>query len=97
MQSCHQQALDSVQGTEQASSSLKAIDASNQGISDMASQIASAVEQQNMVSVEVSGNTDKIRSVADILSQQAEESRKRVAHLRDRVEELRKLTDQFRV
>ncbi|SFX55544.1 methyl-accepting chemotaxis protein [Marinospirillum alkaliphilum] len=97
MQACHQQAGSSVEDSVRAAERLKMIDQANTHISDMAVQIASAVEEQNAVTSEISGNTEKIRTASDQLAEQAEAGRRRSEQLRAAVTGLRNLTDSFKV
>jgi len=92
-----EQALNSVANAEQAAERLQMIDGASRNISDMAVQIASAVEQQNAVTTEISGNTEQIKQVADTLAEQAHITRERTADLNQVVGSLKKLTDNFKV
>lgn len=97
MKVCHQQTELSVEGSRQAAEHLQLIDEVNGGIRDMAIQIASAVEEQNTVTSEMSGNAESIREVSDQLTGQSEVSRERAESLRIVVDSLQKLMRSFRV
>lgn len=97
MQSSASMAHDSVGHATEAADRLRQIDEANTTIRDMAVQIASAVEEQNAVTAEISGNTDQIRTVAETLSGQADTAQRRAQELSDVAHALKELTDRFKV
>lgn len=97
MQASEKMAHDSVSHATEAADQLRLIDQTNATIRDMAIQIASAVEEQNAVTAEISGNTDQIRTLAETLSEQADISQRRAQELSDVADALKALTDRFKV
>lgn len=97
MEVCHQQAGRSVEGSRKAAERLDLIDQANTHISDMAAQIASAVEEQNAVTSEMSNNAHSIQGVAEQMLGQAEQSQQRAEELHQAVNELRKLVASFKL
>ena len=97
MTSSLDQAYENADRAEQAASRLQLIDKASCDISDMAVQIASAVEEQNAVTTEISGNTERIKLLADNLADQADISRGRSRELSDMANTLKSLTDRFKV
>lgn len=97
MNSSESMAHESVDNAGQAADRLRQIDESNTRIRDMAAQIASAVEEQNAVTSEMSGNTEQIREVSEALAAQAENGRQRAQELSQVANALKALTDRFRV
>lgn len=96
MKSSESMAHESVEKAVQAADRLRQIDESNTHIRDMAVQIASAVEEQNAVSSEMSGNTEQIRTVSEALATQARDGRERATELSEVATALKELTDRFR-
>ncbi|ODC02850.1 hypothetical protein BFW38_04065 [Terasakiispira papahanaumokuakeensis] len=97
MTSSEAMAHESVDNAAQAAERLRQIDEFNTRIRDMAAQIASAVEEQNAVTSEMSGNTEQIREVSEALATQAESGRQRAQELSQVANALKALTDRFRV
>ncbi|WP_162301310.1 methyl-accepting chemotaxis protein [Nitrincola tibetensis] len=97
MTSSLDQAYENADRAAQAASRLQLIDKASCDISDMAVQIASAVEEQNAVTTEISGNTERIKLLADNLADQADISRGRSRELSDMANTLKSLTDRFKV
>lgn len=97
MQRCHDQANETVNGIIHATERLDIIDKTNRHISDMAMQIASAVEEQNAVTSEISGNTEKIKNVCEELLQQAEDAQARSAKLHHIIVTMPKLSNTLRL
>ncbi|MFT6985121.1 MAG: methyl-accepting chemotaxis protein [Psychromonas sp.] len=64
-------AQGTVDDAQQAAQSLAKIKESVQGISDMATQIATASEEQNQVTSEITRNTTSIKDVTDKLTEDA--------------------------
>jgi|GEM_PF-6316262 len=82
---------------ESAEQQLQTIDEASGTISEMAIQIASAVEEQNAVTTEISSNTEQIKILADSLTDQAGETGNRAADLRQVANSLHQLSDRFKV
>lgn len=72
---------DSVNDATEASLSLEQIQKAVQSISDMSMQIASAAEEQNLVTNDISKNTGSIRTIADKLAEESHESASSAAEL----------------
>jgi len=90
MQSGQSIANDSVQEAVSAAESLVAIQESVQRISDMSLQIASAAEEQNIVTTDISNNSHSIKEIANNLAVESQESAKgaeSLAKLAHRLEE----------
>ena len=73
MQQSRNQAEQSVQDADAASSALGEITAAIEVISDMSTQIATAAEEQHKVTDEITRNVHEIKELADQLTQDAEE------------------------
>ncbi|MFB2687471.1 methyl-accepting chemotaxis protein [Shewanella mangrovisoli] len=71
MENSHQMAETSVEDAEIASASLEQINGAISHISDMASQIATAAEEQTSVTAEINRNTEAIREVSFGLSNES--------------------------
>ena len=91
------QARINVESAEQAEQQLQTIDQASGTISEMAIQIASAVEEQNAVTTEISSNTEQIKVLADRLTDQAGETGSRAANLKQVANSLHQLSDRFKV
>lgn len=90
MQSGQSIANDSVQEAVSAAESLVAIQESVQRISDMSLQIASAAEEQNIVTTDISNNSHSIKEIANNLAVESQESAKgaeSLAELANKLEE----------
>lgn len=90
-------AHDSVEHAKEATERLTQIDHANTTIRDMAVQIASAVEQQNAVTSEISGNAEQIKVVSETLSEQAYSAQQRAHELSQVALSLKELTGRFKV
>ncbi|ODC02849.1 hypothetical protein BFW38_04060 [Terasakiispira papahanaumokuakeensis] len=97
MQASEAMAHDSVEHAKEAAQRLTQIDEANTTIRDMAVQIASAVEEQNAVTSEISGNAEQIKVVSETLSEQAHVAQQRAQALSQVSLSLKELTDRFRV
>ncbi|EPF7650325.1 methyl-accepting chemotaxis protein [Vibrio vulnificus] len=71
MKQSHQLAETSVADVNLTGESLTAIGEAIQTISDMATQIASAAEEQSLVTADINGNTESVREVSDRLAHDA--------------------------
>lgn len=71
MKSSEKLALSTVSESDLVAESFNEINVSIQKISDMSTQIATAVEQQTAVTGEISENVNNINNVSDILSENA--------------------------
>lgn len=97
MQASEAMAHDSVEHAKEAAQRLTQIDDANTTIRDMAVQIASAVEEQNAVTSEISGNAEQIKVVSETLSEQAYSAQQRAQELSEVALSLKGLTGRFKV
>ncbi|UTV30229.1 methyl-accepting chemotaxis protein [Photobacterium atrarenae] len=74
MSDSHHLAETSVQDVDAAGTSINSIAREINVISDMATQIASAAEEQSSVTAEISRNTEGVQEVANQLAQEAQEA-----------------------
>ncbi|NMS48454.1 methyl-accepting chemotaxis protein, partial [Vibrio parahaemolyticus] len=81
MKQSHELAATSVDDVNLTGESLTAIGEAIQTISDMATQIASAAEEQASVTTEITRNTEGIRDVSNELSVEAHQAAEQAAHL----------------
>lgn len=72
MTESHKLVETSVQDVNHTGESLHAISEAIQMISDMATQIASAAEEQSLVTADINGNTESVREVSDQLASDAQ-------------------------
>lgn len=97
MSKSQEQTKVNVESAEKAEQQLMDIDQASSTISDMAIQIASAVEEQNAVTTEISSNTEQIKVLADNLTEQTRETRDRTDQLKGIASALHQLADRFKV
>ncbi|MGY3858624.1 methyl-accepting chemotaxis protein [Aeromonas intestinalis] len=97
MESSRQLAGTSVEDAEAANRSLGQINEAIGTISDMATQIAAAAEEQTSVTGEISRNTENIRHVSQELAEQAREEAKQAATLKGLTERLEQEIGRFRL
>ncbi|OLQ74168.1 chemotaxis protein [Photobacterium proteolyticum] len=81
METSSQLAQCSVEDADQATAALEQINDSVAMISDMATQIATAAEEQTHVTDEITQNTTTIKDVTDQLANDASEARQQAEHL----------------
>ncbi|WNJ95039.1 methyl-accepting chemotaxis protein [Vibrio ruber] len=72
MQASHHLVENSVQDFNHTGDKLQRISESITMISDMATQIASAAEEQSLVTADINGNTESIREVSDQMTHEAQ-------------------------
>ncbi|ELR65539.1 Methyl-accepting chemotaxis protein [Photobacterium marinum] len=90
MSDSHQLAETSVQDVDAAGVSISNIANEINVISDMATQIASAAEEQSSVTAEISRNTEGVQEVANQLATEAQEAAQQadgLKHLADQLEQ----------
>ncbi|WP_434664643.1 methyl-accepting chemotaxis protein [Aeromonas sp. NJAU223] len=97
MESSRQLAGTSVEDAEAANLSLGQINEAIGAISDMATQIAAAAEEQTSVTGEISRNTENIRHVSQELAEQAREEAHQAASLKALTERLEQEIGRFRL
>ncbi|QSX33022.1 methyl-accepting chemotaxis protein [Shewanella avicenniae] len=93
----HHMAETSVQDAESASSSLEQINNAIHHISEMASQIATAAEEQTSVTSEISRNSESIREVSMTLSDESVVATEKAQQLSSLAESLQKEVGRFRL
>ncbi|MGY3868975.1 methyl-accepting chemotaxis protein [Aeromonas crassostreae] len=97
METSRQLAGTSVEDAEAANLSLARINEAIGSISDMATQIAAAAEEQTSVTGEISRNTENIRHVSQELAEQAREEAAQAAELKSLTERLEQEVGRFRL
>lgn len=81
MNLCHNLAVQSVDDTSNAAESFKDIKKSTEEINNMAAQIATAAEEQAVVSKEVDANTESIKVISEQLSDDSIKGAKQASYL----------------
>jgi len=97
MDTSRQLAGTSVEDAESANLSLARINEAIGSISDMATQIAAAAEEQTSVTGEISRNTENIRHVSQELAQQASAEAAQATELKALTERLEQEVGRFRL
>ncbi|MBO2900505.1 methyl-accepting chemotaxis protein [Aeromonas dhakensis] len=97
METSRQLAGTSVEDAESANQSLARINEAIGSISDMATQIAAAAEEQTSVTSEISRNTENIRHVSQELAEQANQEAAQAAELKGLTERLEQEIGRFRL
>ncbi|WP_323938844.1 methyl-accepting chemotaxis protein [Aeromonas hydrophila] len=97
METSRQLAGTSVEDAESANMSLGQINEAIGAISDMATQIAAAAEEQTSVTSEISRNTENIRHVSQELAEQANQEAVQAAELKGLTERLEQEIGRFRL
>ncbi|AUZ77136.1 MULTISPECIES: methyl-accepting chemotaxis protein [Aeromonas] len=97
METSRQLAGTSVEDAESANLSLGQINEAIGAISDMATQIAAAAEEQTSVTSEISRNTENIRHVSQELAGQANQEAAQAAELKGLTERLEQEIGRFRL
>ncbi|WED76509.1 methyl-accepting chemotaxis protein [Aeromonas allosaccharophila] len=97
METSRQLAGTSVEDAEAANQSLGRINEAIGSISDMATQIAAAAEEQTSVTGEISRNTENIRHVSQELAEQAGNEAAQAAELKSLTERLEQEIGRFRL
>ncbi|MCE2594508.1 methyl-accepting chemotaxis protein [Motilimonas cestriensis] len=97
MNDSHQLAGTSVDDANAAMASLTQIHSAVERISDMATQIASAAEEQASVTSEITRNTEGIRDVSNDLAQEAQEAASQATQLSELSHELEQEISRFKL
>ena len=97
MDASQQQGSDSVEQAAGAGDLLQSITQDVQTISDMSTQIATAIEEQSMVAAEVNKNVVIIRDIADETANATEENSAATQDVRQRAETLHEAVSLFKV
>ncbi|MDX1302760.1 methyl-accepting chemotaxis protein [Photobacterium sp.] len=87
----------SVDDANAASASLSQINSAVTNISDMATQIASAAEEQSSVTAEITRNTEGVRDVSNELAIEADEAAQQAAELSNLSHELQQEISRFKL
>lgn len=97
MTESHKLVETSVSDVNQTGESLQAISEAIQLISDMATQIASAAEEQSLVTADINGNTESVREVSDALASEAQDAVQQAKELHNLAQELDQEISRFRL
>ncbi|MBJ3909410.1 hypothetical protein JGD37_25855, partial [Salmonella enterica subsp. enterica serovar Agona] len=97
MKQSHELAATSVDDVNLTGESLTAIGEAIQTISDMATQIASAAEEQSLVTADINGNTESVREVSDRLAVDALDAVEQAKRLHALAGDLDKEISRFRL
>ncbi|MCW8332130.1 methyl-accepting chemotaxis protein [Photobacterium sp. SDRW27] len=97
MEDSRRLAETSVDDANAASASLSQINNAVTNISDMATQIASAAEEQSSVTSEITRNSESIRDVSNELAVEADEAAKQAAELSHLSHELQQEISRFKL
>ncbi|MBE4591026.1 methyl-accepting chemotaxis protein [Vibrio navarrensis] len=97
MKQSHELAATSVEDVNLTGESLTAIGDAIQTISDMATQIASAAEEQSLVTADINGNTESVREVSDRLAVDALDAVEQAKRLHALAGDLDKEISRFRL
>ncbi|ENQ5770382.1 methyl-accepting chemotaxis protein [Vibrio fluvialis] len=97
MTESHKLVETSVSDVNQTGESLRAISEAIQLISDMATQIASAAEEQSLVTADINGNTESVREVSDALASDAQDAVQQAKELHNLAQELDQEISRFRL
>ncbi|WP_299022411.1 methyl-accepting chemotaxis protein [uncultured Photobacterium sp.] len=97
MEDSRRLAETSVDDANAASASLSQINSAVTNISDMATQIASAAEEQSSVTSEITRSTEGIRDVSNDLAVEADEAAKQAADLSNLSHELQQEISRFKL
>ncbi|CAG9297430.1 methyl-accepting chemotaxis protein [Celerinatantimonas diazotrophica] len=88
MNQCHNLAIQSVEDTSNAADSFKEIKKYTEAINNMAAQIATAAEEQAVVSREINANTESIKVISERLNEDSEEGSMQAKHLNEMSQKL---------
>ncbi|PSW13952.1 methyl-accepting chemotaxis protein [Photobacterium sanctipauli] len=97
MEDSRRLAETSVDDANAASASLSQINSAVTNISDMATQIASAAEEQSSVTSEITRNTEGIRDVSNELASEASEAAQQAAELSELSHQLHQEISRFKL
>ncbi|MFP8966188.1 methyl-accepting chemotaxis protein [Pokkaliibacter sp. CJK22405] len=97
MEKGHRLAQTSVADADEAHQRLTQMTASIASIADMATQIASAAEEQTSVTNEINRNTEAIRGVASEMARESEFAAEQAVRLHDLASEVQSEVEQFKL
>ncbi len=97
MTQSHDMAKTSVHDVDMAGESLAQIREAIQMISDMATQIASAAEEQSLVTAEINANTESVREVSDVMALDATDAVSQADQLSHLASDLKQELSRFKL
>ncbi|WP_422636386.1 methyl-accepting chemotaxis protein [Vibrio cyclitrophicus] len=97
MTQSHDMAKTSVHDVDMAGESLAQIREAIQMISDMATQIASAAEEQSLVTAEINANTESVREVSDVMALDASDAVSQADQLSHLANDLKQELSRFKL
>ena len=97
MTESHKLVETSVTDVNETGESLHAISSAIQLISDMATQIASAAEEQSLVTADINTNTEAVREVSDQLASDAQDAVQQAKELHSLASQLEKEISRFKL
>ena len=97
MTESHKLVETSVSDVNETGESLHAISEAIQLISDMATQIASAAEEQSLVTADINTNTESVREVSDQLASDAQDAVQQAKELHGLANQLEKEISRFKL
>ncbi|CDU07818.1 Methyl-accepting chemotaxis protein [Vibrio coralliirubri] len=97
MTQSHDMAKTSVHDVDMAGESLAQIREAIQMISDMATQIASAAEEQSLVTAEINANTESVREVSDVMALDATDAVSQADQLSHLANDLKQELSRFKL
>lgn len=97
MNQSHDMARTSVNDVNLAGESLEQIREAIQVISDMATQIASAAEEQSLVTAEINTNTESVREVSDVMAVDASDAVVQADQLNQLANDLKQELSRFKL
>ncbi|NRA15900.1 MAG: methyl-accepting chemotaxis protein [Oceanospirillaceae bacterium] len=97
MGGCHELASTSVSDAEKAAQSFSDINVAIKNISNMATQIATAAEEQTFVTEEINRNTHSINDVSVLFLEEAEKGIEEASELQDQAQKIEVLIGHFRL
>lgn len=97
MSGCHKLADNSVSDTVKTNDALNKIDQSIQTINQLAAQIATAAEEQNVVTKEINSNTESVRQISSVLREEAIQGVSEAKTLADMSENLSGQVNKFKL
>ena len=97
MTESHKLVETSVADVNETGESLHAISEAIQLISDMATQIASAAEEQSLVTADINTNTESVREVSDQLASDAQDAVQQAKELHSLANQLEKEISRFKL
>ena len=97
MEGCHELASTSVSDAEKATQSFADITIAIENISDMATQIATAAEEQTSVTEEINRNTISINELSELFFEEAEKGTEEASELQSQAQKMGSLVEHFQL